>query len=199
MTVITSMFIFALIGAISPGPVNIIATGSGASFGFKKTLPHIMGASIAYRLIVLFVGLGLNKWISLYPQFMHILQYVGAAFLLYMAYKIATAEPNQVNEIQTNKQSPLFIEGALAQFLNPKAWLVSMSGISLFVSSQIQSFLYLSIFCMISLLVCIIGISTWAAMGHSISGLLSTKKRQIGFNVFMGLLLSGTVVSILLS
>lgn len=199
MTVIMSMFIFALIGAISPGPVNIIATGSGASFGFKKTLPHIMGASIAYTLIVLFVGLGLNKWISLYPQFMHILQYVGAAFLLYMAYKIATAEPNQVNEIQTNKQSPLFIEGALAQFLNPKAWLVSMSGISLFVSSQIQSFLYLSIFCMISLLVCIIGISTWASMGHSISGLLSTKKRQICFNVFMGLLLSGTVVSILLN
>jgi len=199
MTVIISMFIFALIGAISPGPVNIIATGSGASFGFKKTLPHVMGASIAYTFIVLLAGLGLNQWISLYPQFMVILQYTGAAFLLYMAYKIATAEPNQVNERQTCKQAPLFIEGALAQILNPKAWLVSMSGISLFVSSQIQSLLYLSIFCVISFLVCIIGISTWAAMGHSISGLLSTKKRQICFNVCMGLFLSGTVVSILLN
>jgi len=193
------MFIFALIGAISPGPVNIIATGSGANFGFKKTLPHVLGASIAYTFIVLLAGLGLNQWISLYPQFMGILQYVGAAFLLYMAYKIATAEPNQVNEIQKSKQAPLFIEGALAQVLNPKAWLVSMSGISLFVSSQIHALLYLSIFCMISFLVCIIGISTWAAMGHSISGFLSTKKRQICFNVFMGLLLSGTVVSILLN
>jgi threonine/homoserine/homoserine lactone efflux protein len=199
MTVVISMFIFALIGAISPGPVNIIATGSGASFGFKKTLPHVMGASIAYTFIVLLAGLGLNQWISLYPQFMHILQYVGAAFLLYMAYKIATAEANKVNEIQKSKQAPLFIEGALAQILNPKAWLVSMSGISLFVSSQIHAFLYLSIFCLISFLVCIVGISTWAAMGHSISSLLSTKKRQVRFNMFMGLLLSGTVVSILLN
>lgn len=199
MTIIISMFIFALIGAISPGPVNIIATGSGASFGFKKTLPHVMGASIAYTFIVLLAGLGLNQWISLYPQFMDILQYVGAAFLLYMAYKIATTQPNQVNEIQKSKQAPLFIEGALAQILNPKAWLVSMSGISLFVSSQIQASLYLLIFCLISFLVCIIGISTWAAMGHSISSLLSTQKRQVHFNMFMGLLLSGTVVSILMN
>ena len=98
-----------------------------------------------------------------------------------------------------SEQAPLFIEGSLAQVLNPKAWLVSMSGISPFVISQIQALLYLSIFCMISLLVCIIGISTCAAMGHSISGLLSTQKRQICFNVFMGLILSGTVVSILLN
>lgn len=199
MTIIISMFIFALIGAISPGPVNIIATGSGASFGFKKTLPHVMGASIAYTFIVLLAGLGLNQWISLYPHFMDILQYIGAAFLLYMAYKIATTQPNQVNEIQKGKQAPLFIEGALAQILNPKAWLVSMSGISLFVSSQKQASLYLLIFCLISFLVCIIGISTWAAMGHSISRLLSTQKRQVNFNKFMGLLLTGTVVSILLN
>ncbi|WP_269432888.1 MULTISPECIES: LysE family translocator [unclassified Pseudoalteromonas] len=149
--------------------------------------------------MVLFVGLGLNKWISLYPQFMDILQYVGAAFLLYMAYKIATTKPNQVNEAKQSEQAPLFIEGSLAQVLNPKAWLVSMSGISLFVSSQKQPSLYLLIFCLISFLVCIIGISTWAAMGHSISRLLSTQKRQLNFNIFMGLLLSGTVVSIILN
>jgi len=193
------MFIFAFIGAISPGPVNIIATGSGASFGFIKTLPHVLGASIAYTIIVILAGIGLSQWISLFPEYMEILQYVGGAFLLYMAFKIATAAPSQVDEMQNNKQPPLFIEGALAQFLNPKAWLVSMSGISLFVSSQSQVLLYLVIFSVISFLVCLLGISTWAAIGHSIRGLLSTKMRQIAFNIVMALMLSGTVVSIFLN
>lgn len=197
-----SMFIFALIGAISPGPVNIIATGSGASFGFKRTLPHVLGATIAYTLIVFLAGIGVNQWLIVYPEINKTLQYVGSVFLLYMSYKIATSVPinndqTDANQITAEKLPPSFIEGALAQALNPKAWLVSMSGISLFVTVNSQVMLNLFIFCLISFTVCLIGIATWAAIGHSIGCFLSTNRRQIGFNVLMGLMLSGTVVSIL--
>ena len=71
LTAIIPMFIFALIGAISPGPVNIIATGSGASFGFRRTIPHVFGATIAYTLIVLLVGLGLKNWVIRYKARRH--------------------------------------------------------------------------------------------------------------------------------
>ena len=191
------MFIFALIGSISPGPVNIIATGSGASFGFWRPIPYVLGATIAYTLIVLLVGLGLNYWLTVFPEITNTLQYVGSVFLLYMSYKIATAAPMDSEKRTENKQPPSLIEGALAQGLNPKAWLVSMSGVSLFVTTQSQAMLYLLIFCLISFTVCLFGISTWAAIGYSIRGLLSTTKRLISFNILMGLMLSGTVVSIL--
>jgi threonine/homoserine/homoserine lactone efflux protein len=196
-TTIISMFIFALIGAISPGPVNIIATGSGAVFGFRRTIPHVLGATIAYTLIVLMVGIGLNSSLIVFPEISHTLRYVGSAFLLYMSYKIATAVPIGSEEITETTQPPSLIEGALAQGLNPKAWLVSMSGVSLFVTVQQQTTLYLLVFCVISFTVCLLGISTWAAIGYSIRSLLSTTKRQISFNILMGLMLSATVVSIL--
>lgn len=198
ITVIFSMTIFALVGAISPGPVNIIATSSGASFGFRRTVPHVLGATLAYTLIVLLVGIGLNQWLSLYPQITAVMTYLGSVFLLYMAFKIATAVPIDFIQGADIEQPPAFIEGALAQVLNPKAWLVSMSGVSVFVSVHNQSMLYLLVFCIISFIVCFIGIATWAALGQLIQGLLSSRSRQIKFNISMGLLLTCTVVSMLL-
>lgn len=198
ITVIFSMTIFALVGAISPGPVNIIATSSGANFGFRRTVPHVLGATLAYTLIVLLVGIGLNQWLSLYPQITAVMTYLGSAFLLYMAFKIATAVPMDFIQGAEIEQPPAFIEGALAQVLNPKAWLVSMSGVSVFVSVHNQSTLYLLVFCVISFIVCFIGIASWAALGQLIQGLLSSRSRQIKFNISMGLLLTCTVVSMFL-
>ncbi|NQZ90987.1 MAG: LysE family translocator [Moritella sp.] len=200
ITVMLSMAIFALVGAISPGPVNIIATSSGACFGFRRTVPHVMGATFAYTLIVLLVGFGLNQSLMQFPQITHFLKYLAGIYLLYMAFKIATAVPlNSTISAEINsaevKQPPAFIDGVLSQGLNPKAWLVSMSGVSIFVSVQTQSTFYLLVFSAISFTVCFVGISTWAAIGHVIRDHLSTRTRQIIFNMMMGLLLSGTVIS----
>ena len=195
------MFVFALIGAITPGPVNIIATGAGANFGFRGALPHVLGATISYTLIVFLMGIGVNTALIVFPKIAMTLQYLGGAFLLYMAYKIATATPFDAKEIEeaSTKSRPTFIEGALAQGLNPKAWLVSMSGVSLFVSPNTPASLYLLIYCLISFVCCFIGVSTWGAIGHLIGRFLSTPKRQIIFNVIMGLLLTATVATIFLN
>lgn len=195
MSVFISMFIFALIGAISPGPVNIIATGTGANFGFMRALPHVLGATIAYTLIVFLVGIGLNEVLETYPQITVILQYLGGAFLLYMSYKIATAKPLSTDTV-AEKKPPSLLEGALSQGLNPKAWLVSMSGVSLFVVANTPPALYLLIFCIISFVVCFIGVGSWAIIGHLIRKLLANERHQVVFNIVMGLLLSSTVLTI---
>ncbi|WP_432471328.1 LysE family translocator [Amphritea sp. HPY] len=189
------MFIFALIGAISPGPVNIIATGAGANFGFMRALPHVLGATVAYTLIVFLVGVGLNEVLEAYPQITATLQYLGGAFLLYMSYKIATAKPLS-DDTTTEKSPPSMLEGALAQGLNPKAWLVSMSGVSLFVVANSPATLYLLVFCLISFVVCFVGVGSWAAIGHLIRKLLANARYQVAFNIVMGLLLSSTVLTI---
>jgi len=201
-TIIISMTIFALIGAISPGPVNIIATGAGANYGFMRALPFVLGTTISYTLVVFLVGIGLNAVLETYPQITRSLQYIGGAFLLYMSYKIAMAKPitasqQQETELTALQTPPSFIHGFLAQSLNPKAWLVSMSGVSLFVSTNSPASFYLLIFCVISFSCCFFGVGTWAMIGQLISSFLSNQKRQRLFNLIMGLLLSITVLFII--
>lgn len=199
ISILFSMLIFALIGAISPGPVNIIAASTGANYGFQRTLPHIIGATVAYTLIVFLMGVSLNQTLSIFPQFTYALKYLGSIFLFYMSYKIATASPFDTKEMTRETKAPSFIEGMLSQGLNPKAWLVSMSGVSLFVLPNSPVSLYIIAYCSISFVICFVGVGTWAAIGQFIGRFLSTRKRQRVFNVFMGLLLASTVVSILVN
>ena len=198
LTSLMSMGVFALVGAISPGPVNIIATSCGANFGFIRALPHALGATLGYTLVVFLAGAGLNQVFQLYPQLTTLLQYLGGGFLLYMSFKIATAGAS-VDELTTQKQPPNILQGALAQCLNPKAWLVSISGVSLFVVSQPEPSIYLLAFCLISFIMCFAGVASWAAIGHVIRKYLRNERHRIIFNVVMGLLLSSTVLSIFVS
>ncbi|MCJ8297772.1 MAG: LysE family translocator [Pseudomonadales bacterium] len=196
-SIITSMAVFAFIGAVSPGPVNIMATSSSVNFGFKRTLPHVLGASLSYAAIVFLVGMGLNQLLSEHPQITDLLKYIGATFLLYMSYKIATAAADDSENI-THQRAPTILEGGLAQGLNPKAWLVSMSGVSIFVTPNDPASLYVIIFSLLSFIICLFGVGTWAVAGSLISDMLSEKRHQVTFNRIMGLLLSLTVVSIFL-
>lgn len=194
LSVFISMAIFAFIGAVTPGPVNIIATSAGANFGFRRAFAHVLGATVAYTLIVFLMGLGLGSLLIVIPEIATGMKYLGAGFLLYMAYKIATA-PAQDN-LQTSDQvePPSFIQGSLAQALNPKAWLVSMSGVGLFVYANSPVAVYLIAFCCISFIACLGGVSIWAASGQIISRYLFGRNRQIGFNIVMASLLSGSVL-----
>lgn len=199
VTVFVSMFIFSLVGAVSPGPVNIIALGTGANYGYRRALPHVLGASVAYALIVLLVGLGINQLSESFDSFVELLRYVGGAFLFYMAFKIARAHPIKFGDNASLFKAPTLIEGALAQGLNPKAWLVSASGVSLFVPINNQAMIYLAVFCVISFVVCVMSISVWATAGQRIGKVLSSAKRQKTFNLAMALMLSCTVIAIVLT
>lgn len=196
LTIIFSMLVFALVGAISPGPVNIVATGAGANYGFRGALPHVMGATLSYTLIVFLVGIGLNQLLAQVPEFASILQYFGSLFLLWMAWKIATAKPESLQG-ETPSLPPKMLEGALCQGLNPKAWLVSMSGVSLFVSTQQPAALFLMIFCAVSFAMCFIGVGSWALLGQVISRYLSNPARQVMFNRIMAALLATSILTII--
>lgn len=194
ITIVTAMFFFAFIGAASPGPVNIIATSSSAMFGFKRTLPHVLGASISYAVIVYTVGIGLGELLLTLPEITETLQYLSAAFLLYMAYKIASTKVQSQQASLLEQQAPSLIQGALVQGLNPKAWLVSISGVSIFVSANEPTEIYLWIFTSLSFIVCFIGIGIWAVFGQLLSKLLHKPSHQTTFNRLIALLLTLSVV-----
>jgi threonine/homoserine/homoserine lactone efflux protein len=194
-SILLSMSIFAFVGAVSPGPVNIIAASAGAQFGYQKAVFHVLGATVAYTLIVFFCGLGLEQTLKILPEITGWLTSLGGMFLFYMAVKIATTVSIEHTGDFKNAVHPTFFEGVLSQGLNPKAWLVAMSGVSLFVLKHSPTMLYLAFFCAISFVICFLGVSVWAVAGNYIGRYLSTTKRQITFNITMGLLLSGTVIN----
>jgi threonine/homoserine/homoserine lactone efflux protein len=191
LTLIFAMFTFSLAMSISPGPVNMIILSSGVDYGTKKTMPYVTGATIGFTLLLLFVGLFLKKFIEAYPSLLTFISVAGTLYIIYMGYKIASSHP----EIKVKKTDiPKFYEGFLLQWLNPKAWIACVSGVSIFSSSECYgSFLT---FVSIYFVVCYISLAIWAFLGEKVSFLLKSPFRLRLFNLLTGLLLILTALYI---
>ncbi|MEJ2792699.1 LysE family translocator [Iodobacter sp. LRB] len=189
MHLIISMILFSLAVSISPGPANMVIVSSGASHGFKQTLPFVSGASFGFTLLLIFVGFGFFQLISAYTIFLTSLSWVGSAFISYMAYKIAFSKP----EISLHKANrPTFLQGFLLQWFNPKAWMACVSGVTLF--SNAHSSKPLIIFILIYFLICYASLSLWALLGDRVAIFLNSRSRIRLFNRAMGSLLMATAI-----
>lgn len=195
ITEVAAMGVFALIGSVSPGPVNIIAATVGMKLGYRRAVSFVLGTSIAYATVVLLCGLGLEVVAQYLPQVTFYLKAAGGLFLLYMAFKIAMSAKVS-NTQQAIEHRPSFAHGALAQWLNPKAWLVAMSGVSVFVINHQPVNAYILVFTLISLTLCFVGVSAWALLGDVIRRKMSNDKYHQRIHWLMACLLAGTVVMI---
>lgn len=187
-----AMSIFALTMSISPGPVNIITLSSGANNGFIRTLPFVSGATIGFTFLLLILGLGAVELIKSFPYFMKIMGYAGAIFLLYMAFKIFRAK-GQMDQ-QKNKV-PSFMEGALLQWLNPKAWIACISGVAAFTT--IGNLGSLLLFCGIYLCLCYFGVGFWAVVGAQARQFTHADAHMRIFNKIMGSGLAAVAIYLL--
>ncbi len=192
MSLLFAMFSFSLAMSISPGPVNMVVVSSGANYGIRKTFGFVSGGAIGFTLLLLFVGLGFSKVIDLYPHFLDVLAVVGSLFIVYMGYKIATSKPKV--DIETRAQ-PTFYQGFLLQWLNPKAWIASMVGISLF--SVPNSNLEFLTFAFIYFVVCYGSLFIWSVVGRKAAILLNNAFKLKCFNYLMGGLLIATACFLL--
>ncbi len=182
---ITAMALFSLIMSITPGPVNIVTLSSGVNYGFRRTLPYVSGATIGFSLLLISLGLGLSTILMTFPKLLNYSSYIGTAYLVYMGYKIIRSASTVNAQRQSNV--PKFIDGALLQLSNPKAWVACLSGISTFSSAtSIQPLLS---FVMIYFLICYASIGLWAFAGMQLQSILSKKSHMKLFNWTMGLLL----------
>ncbi|MBL4786546.1 MAG: LysE family translocator, partial [Cohaesibacteraceae bacterium] len=174
----------------------MIAIGTGANHEFLKALPHVFGATISYTLIVLFSGAGIGAFITDRPNVAQIIQYAGTVYLLYLSYKISMIHPRQSDRSSSEPAviPPGLLDGALAQGLNPKAWLVAMSGVGLFVAANSSQIFYLAIFGVISFIFCFLGIGAWAMGGRIIGQYLTKPVHHTIFNVTMGGMLAFCVL-----
>ena len=188
MSHLFAMLLFSLAMSISPGPVNMIIFSSGVNYGVKRTIPYISGATIGFTLLLLFVGFGLFQFIKAYPFFLSYLTTGGMLYIIYIACKMALAS---VQNEEMRKNIPTFYQGFLLQWINPKAWIACVSGVSIF--SNPQNYNFLLMFTSVYFLVCYMSLFTWAIMGDRISFLLNSHFRLRLFNCAMGSLLIITV------
>lgn len=195
-----SMAAFALVGAVTPGPVNVLAVRHGLALRMRVPAAFVLGASASYAMVVALMGLGASQLLH-QPAVVQATRWLGAAYLLWLAWRIATAPVDDAPGAAGARTAPgawaAFGEGFALQALNPKAWLVALSGIGLFVLTQPQRGPALAAFCAVSLLACAIGVGTWAIGGRLLAGWLAVPGRQRLFHRALGAALGFTVLAML--
>lgn len=194
-TVLLPMAGFAFATSASPGPVNIVSAMSGARFGVLRTLPYVLGATFGFIAILLLVGLGLGTFVTRHPLLVKLLATAGASYMLLLAYRIAQAPSSPVRQGDAAAASPRLMAGVIAQFINPKAWIVSMSAISIYVATSASYAAALAVLCLIFLVICALSLSTWSLLGAAFSRHPGALR---GFNLAMAALLTLSIVLFLL-
>lgn len=116
---------FCAVTLITPGPNNILLMASGLNFGARRTQPHLVGVAVGFAFMTLLVGLGVGQLFVAYPTAYTVLKYVGAAYLLYLAWAIANSGQLEPGGVGGGK--PLtFLQAAAFQWVNPKAWVMAI-------------------------------------------------------------------------
>lgn len=184
--VLSALIVFAFVSSITPGPNNLMLMNSGANFGFKKTIPHMLGVGIGFTLMIALVGLGVIKLFDAFPQSYEILKVLSIVYLLYLAFKIASSTGNL--EQKSSSAKPFnFVQAALFQWVNPKAWTMALTSISIYAPTKsVSAVLLVTIVFGIVNLPCI---SAWIVLGQKIQVVLTDKRRLRAFNISMALLL----------
>lgn len=174
--------------SITPGPNNLMLLSSGATFGLRRTLPHMLGVSIGFVVMAITVGFGLGVLLDVFPQARRFVGYVGAAYLAYLAYRIAFARPDLSKK---SAAKPLGFWAALAfQYVNPKAVGMAFSAMSLFAPDGGWTIVIVAL---VFGSVNFPSISTWAIVGARLGRFLAVGNRLRVFNLCMGLLLLASV------
>lgn len=182
---------FAVVALFTPGPNNLMLMSSGANFGFKKTVPHMIGVALGFSIMFVLVGLGLMNIFSALPWTYNILKAVSICYLLFLAYKIATASTD-LNGVKIDSKPFTFLQALLFQWVNPKAWTIALSAITLYTeNNSISSALFVSLVFFIS---GIPSVSTWTLVGCQLQRIQLTCKQLKAFNITMALLLITSVV-----
>ena len=185
---------FAFVTSVTPGPNNTMLLASGANFGLRRTLPHMLGISLGLMLLVLSVGLGLGQLFEQVPVFYTLLRYVGAAYLLYLAWKIANAGAPSSQASASGKPFS-FLQAAAFQWVNPKAWIMAIGAITTYTPQDNFITNVVLIATLFALVNCPT-MSVWTVVGSLLRNWLQDARRLRVFNIGMALLLVASLYPI---
>ena len=182
---------YSFVMSITPGPNNVMLTASGATFGFRRTIPHILGISLGCGVQLLAVCAGLGAAFARWPELQTALRWIGALYLLFLGVRMLGSGPAG----ERSSPRPItFVEAALFQFLNPKAWIMTLTAATLFLPhdlGMLDTAAYMLFVMVIMNMPCI---AIWALFGSSLRRFLERPASRMGFNAAMAVALAATGV-----
>lgn len=194
---IYSIAIFALATSVTPGPNNLMLLASGVNFGFKQSIPHAVGVTTGFFVMLVAVGFGLNGLFQAFPGMYQIMKVLGFAYLLYLAWGVATSDPLPERGQSLAGSAPLGFWGAVAfQAVNPKAWMIAVSFSSNYLP-QHAAVWFMLFGCLLVSIVNFPSICLWLWMGTRLEQALRDPIRRRIFNWVMASLLIASMLPVL--
>ncbi len=177
---------YAFVTSVTPGPNNTMLLASGLNYGFVRSLPHVLGISIGFAVMVMGVGAGLSRLFEAYPSLYAVLRIVGGAYLVYLAWQIATAAP--MGDASAHGRPFGFWKAAGFQWVNPKAWIMAIGAITAYLPAggSMQAVVVLSL---LFALVNAPSVTVWVTFGTTLRRWLTDLRHLRVFNVSMAIML----------
>lgn len=196
MDLFLAVLFFAFSTTITPGPNNVMIMSSGVNYGIKASVPHWLGICLGFPLMVLLVGLGFGAVFDRYPHLHQLIKVVGVAYLIWLAWRIASAEPKA---IEKGKSKPFsFMQAALFQWVNGKAWVMASGAVAAFTTVGGVYWLEVSVITAAFLLVAFPCVGAWLVFGAGLRAVLTKPLFQRIFNICMAIILLLSVVPVVI-
>jgi len=194
-TLVVASFPFLTSMGFTPGPNNILVASSGVNFGFRATVPHILGITFGFPVMLLIVGLGLARVFLAVPMVHVVFKYVGLVYLVYLAWRIATA--SAMTATQGTAKPLTFVEAAAFQWVNGKAWIIAVSAVTTYTVVNSTLWLQISAIAAMDIGITLASVSCWTLFGHFLRDYLHTDSRRRRFNYAMAGLLMLSIIPVL--
>jgi threonine/homoserine/homoserine lactone efflux protein len=189
-----ALCVFAGIAAFTPGPNNALLMASGMNYGFRRSMPMLLGVVVGFPLMIGLVGVGLGGLFTVYPLFYTILKFTGAAYMLFLAFKIATAKPADETDVAAKPMG--FLQMCLFQWVNPKGWIMAVTSLSAYtladdyvtgVATVVATFVFMGVTSAL----------TWVGFGAVLKTTMADPRYFRIINVSLALLLVASLVPLL--
>ena len=178
---------FAFAGSVTPGPNNLMLLASGANYGLRRTLPHMLGISLGHSFMVFMMGVVLLEVFLRLPVLNVVLKVVSVVYMLWLAWRIATAVPPEAKKVEGKPFT--FLQAAAFQWVNPKAYFIAMTAVSGYAPQNLGTVIGALLVAMIFACVNFPSVSIWAILGVQVRRFLGTAGRLRAFNIAMAALL----------
>ena len=162
---LTALALFAFVSSSTPGPNNLMLMASGANFGFVRTIPHMLGISVGFMVMLFSVGAGLVQIFDRFPVIYDVLKIASVIYMLWLAWKIAHAAP--ITKKAQAGAPMTFLQAAAFQWVNPKAWAMALTAITVYVGDA--SILWLAVGALIFAIVNLPSVSIWTIAGQQMA------------------------------
>ena len=200
--VLIAASLFSLVSSITPGPNNMMMLASGVNFGFRRSVPHWLGICGGFTFMLCAVGLGLHTLLADHPALYDLMRYAGSAYLIWMAWRLATATAtpaSQDDDAPKSEARPLGVWAAAAfQWVNPKAWVMAVTAMSAYLPARAQAIDVVAL----ALLFGVINlpcVACWAGGGAALRRFLQDPLRLRIFNISMAVALLASLYPMLVT